>query len=85
MDEFTIKDVEYKEECWCEHCGDLEPFTATYGDGCDYCVDCGRMGDLVIDDADYEKIITKELEHKLVYFEERVASIKIAIATRMGV
>lgn len=75
MEEFTIKDVKYKEECWCEHCGDLEPYTATYGDGCDYCVDCGRMGDLAISDEDYEKIAIEEARHKVEYFAKRIESL----------
>ena len=72
MEEFTIKDVEYKDEPFCEHCGDLEPYTATYGDGCDYCVDCGRMGDLEINDEEYEQIQVEEAKMKMKYYAERI-------------
>ncbi|UGO46319.1 hypothetical protein PQE74_gp211 [Bacillus phage vB_BanS_Chewbecca] len=71
MDEFTIKDVKYKEECYCEHCGDLEPFTATFEDGCDWCIWCGLNGDLHLSEEDQRQISIMEAKHKLKYFTKR--------------
>lgn len=37
--------IEYKEENnYCEHCGDLQPYTPTYSNGgASWCLDCARM------------------------------------------
>jgi len=81
----TVEDVEYKEEAWCEHCGDLEPYDATVEDGTRWCIDCATYGDtLKVTEKEREDIHTKELEHKLAYFEERIVSLKLALQARKG-
>lgn len=72
---FTIDDIQYKEEPWCEHCGELEPYTATFEDGADWCIWCGLMGDLQLKEEDKWAIEVMEAKHKLKYFTERVESI----------
>lgn len=76
MEEFTIKDVKYKEECYCEHCGDLEPFTATFEDGCDWCIWCGLNGDLYLSKEEQRQVSIIEATKKIVYFKNRIEELE---------
>ena len=73
---FTIKDIEYKKEPYCEHCGDLEPFTATFEDGASWCIWCGLHGDLQLTEEDKRHIEIIETTKKIGYFKNRIAELE---------
>ena len=53
-----------EEECSCEHCGKLKPFSVTWCDGgTSWCLSCAKY--------DYEKFkITPEFEKQLLYIQK---------------
>ena len=70
-DKFTIEDVEFKEETFCEHCYDLEPFTPTIEDGARYCLDCmGNDDRLELSNEDLKVIEVMELVYKLNHYQK---------------
>jgi hypothetical protein len=71
----TIKDVEYNEEAFCEHCYELEPYTATIEDGAMYCIDCAvNSDDVELSEEDLKVIEITETLYKVKYFEKRHVS-----------
>lgn len=83
---YGIEDVVYKEETWCEHCGTLEPFTATLdNENTRYCMDCCD-GDsyFVVSEDEKKQIEITELEAMLPYFEERVTNIRAYLKRLKG-
>jgi len=73
-----IKGIEFDHSAWCEHCGELEPFDATYNDGGTYwCIPCaGYGGDLKLTDDDMAEIEIEESKRKIKYFRERIKGIQ---------
>jgi len=87
MPSLTVDNFEFEAEAFCESCNGLEPYDATYDDdGCDWCLWCVVNVDdaeteelFSISDNEMYKIMAKEKELKIVYFEARVASLKVEI------
>ena len=68
--------IVYNEECFCEHCGELEPHTATYEDNNTYwCLSCGLVNnEITTEEAD--KAVQREILHKIKHFECRINNLK---------
>lgn len=72
---FGVEDIKFEEEAWCEHCGDLEQFEATFDDGgTHWCIDCAMVGDELkhLTEEDWKRVKVLEIQHKIVHFQERV-------------
>lgn len=70
-DKFTIEDIEFEEEAFCEHCYDLEPFTPTIEVGARYCLDCmGNDDKLELSNEDLKVIEVMELVYKLNHYQK---------------
>jgi len=75
---FTIKDVFYKEETWCEHCGNLEPYTAVVDfDSVWYCLDCAKYdGNFKVTNEEIREIEIIEVDKMIQYFDKRLVSLR---------
>jgi hypothetical protein len=63
-----IKDVKFEENSWCEHCGQLEPYTAVVEDGSQYCLDCMRMNDnFELSEEERYEVEVKETSEQIKY------------------
>lgn len=71
---FGIEDIKYEEEPNCEHCGDLEPFTAIVDTDPRYCLDC--FSDLELSEDDLKQIEIEETKAKINYFKERLEGLE---------
>ena len=62
--ECEVGSFSIEEECDCEHCGDLKPFSVTWSDGGTWwCLSCARY--------DYEKFeLTDEFEKQLFFIQK---------------
>lgn len=67
---FGIEDIIYEEEPNCEHCGDLEPFTAMVETDPTYCLDC--FDDIELSEDDKVEINLLETQKKIEYFSKRL-------------
>jgi len=69
------KKVVYYEEPFCEHCGDLEPFTPTYEEDCSWCIGCGYAnGEFT--KSEVKKYSKQAAKHKISYYEKRIENLK---------
>ena len=65
------------EKCHCEHCYEMEPFTACIYDKegigwCKCCFECGNT----IDDEDLLELIEREKALKISFYEKRIIELK---------
>lgn len=69
-----MKNIHFTEECYCEHCGKLEPYTPVFYDtdsGCDWCLYCAESnGDIT--EKEIEEAEKKGLELKIQFFCKRI-------------
>lgn len=71
----TFEDVKYNEEAFCEHCYELEPYTAVIEIGADYCIDCAEhSGDVELSEEDLQLIAIVETLYKAKYYRSRYES-----------
>jgi hypothetical protein len=74
MDELKLVS---KEGAWCEHCGDLEPFTVMFDDGgTKWCLDCAKYDrefceEFTAGDIKEAKLVA--IDKKIEYFNKRTA------------
>ena len=74
--------IVFKENCSCEHCGTLEPFTAVRDDEyTTWCMDCQdnidpEDGLIPIPKKIMTQILNKERILKIEYFEKRIKELK---------
>lgn len=66
---------------WCEHCGQLEPFTMVVNDGCsDWCETCidsvGEYDFTKPSDEDIEVAVRKANRQKITYFKKRIKQLE---------
>lgn len=70
-DKLTIKDVEYSEEAFCEHCYDLPPYTVTIEPSASYCIDCAEGSDDVeLSEEDLKVIEITQLAYQVRYYKK---------------
>ena len=70
--DFSVGEISFSEDAWCEHCGKLEPYSAVIGDECtQWCTVC--------QDANYglpkellEEIEEKEVAAKILYYAKKL-------------
>jgi hypothetical protein len=76
------------QECFCEHCGELEEFSVVFDDGgCTWCLDCARNdGEFRehITEEDIDKAIKESYLAKIKYFEGRIKWLKHVVETNWG-
>lgn len=76
---FGIKDIVFKKEAYCEHCGDLEPYSAT-SDDVSYCLECLDYNDeLNLTDREMSSVQLKETRLMRNYYFERMVTLDIRI------
>lgn len=68
-----IMEFKFPRAPFCEHCGDLEPYTAIYFDGCDWCLGCVGV---VFNKEDKEQIMEIQNQAKIIYFEKRLEELR---------
>lgn len=71
--------VSFLEEPSCEHCGNLEPFDATYDDGgTSWCMDCSACfeDDMEPTEEELNEIEKASIKKKISYFEGRISQLK---------
>jgi hypothetical protein len=77
LEVYGIEDVKIEEEAFCEHCYELEPFSAVVELGADYCIDCAKCSDeFIITKEEEKEIQIKETEAKIMHFESRLESLR---------
>ena len=68
--------INLEQDCWCEHCGPLEPYTATLSvDFTDWCMDCALASEFITQE-EVKQIIEREKKEKIEYFEMRIKDLK---------
>lgn len=68
-------EVCFGEEPFCEHCHNLEPYTAIFVDGCEWCLWCFEsMHELP--GAAIDKIKKIEKRHKKAYFKRKLEELE---------
>ncbi len=65
----------FEKDPHCEHCGQLEPYTAIFDDdGCTWCVMCSQeIGNEIVN---ITEIRIAECERKIDYFDNRIDDIE---------
>lgn len=79
MRSFKELNISFLETSFCEHCGDLEPFDATYYDGgTRWCMDCSSAFEEEIDPSKEEMVEIEKasIKKKIAYFEGRISYLK---------
>lgn len=74
-----IENIVFNKEAFCEHCGDLEPYTATSDDVC-YCLECLDYNDeLNLTEREMSSVQLKETRLMRNYYFERMVTLDIRI------
>lgn len=73
-----------EEECFCEHCGDLEPFSLVYSDeGAYWCMDCAQYNEefnTLFTWTDIKEKESESISKKIQYFSNRIHSLAEKLA-----
>jgi len=76
-DECEDKAICVSEDVFCEHCGVLEPFTATISDGgTSWCMGCWENSYPNLKKAVKKEIMEEEVSAKIAYYEKRLELLK---------